>query len=167
MKRIAAFVFLIVSALALAACGTTSSAYEKGLEANVTQYKLFSDTQLAQQQTLQECYRHNPNKSECSILTAGTNAQQTLAGQPKPLRVAKSTGEIIETIAEKGFETAKVIYGIDAVQKAITANARALSEASSAASAAQAETARMGFEAAGRPTPIYATPGTLVPLGAE
>lgn len=146
--------FLILcAAFALTACGAMQGpgAYESGLKANVDQYKLFSDTQLAQQQTLQACYQHNPNKSECAILTAGTNAVQTLAGQPKPLRVAKSVGEIVEAIADKGLDAAKVIYGIDAVQKAISANA-----------AAMGTTAEAGIAAAAK-DPLVVQPGVYAP----
>lgn len=160
--------FLILcAAFALTACSsmTGKGAYESGLDANVAQYKLFSDTQLAQQQTMQTCYQFNPNKSECSILVAGTNAVQTLAGQPTPLRVAKSVGEILEAVADKGFEAAKIIYGIDAVQKAIASNAAAMRDVSTAASASQASTAQAGIEAASKP-PLVVRPEVIqVPVG--
>ena len=125
MKRSLIVVAILAAVAVLPACApmTGPGAYEAGLKANVDQYKLFSDGQLAQQKTLQTCFQHNPNKSECSILTASTNAVQTLAGQPKPLRVAKSTGEILETIADKGMDAAKVIFGVKAVEDAISANA--------------------------------------------
>lgn len=166
-------IFLILcAAFALTACGAMGGkgAYESGLDANVQQYKLFSDTQLAQQQSIQACYQFNPNKSECSINMASTNAVQTLAGQPKPLRVAKSIGEIMETIADKGFEAAKIIYGIDAVQKAISANAAAMGEMSAANSAAQASTAQAGIEAAAKDPLVVHTPASTivqVPLGSS
>lgn len=159
--------FIVLAALALTACGSMSGpgAYEAGLNANVQQYKLFSDGQLAQQQTLITCFQHNPNKSECSILTASTNAVQTLAGQPKPLRIAKSTGEIIETIAEKGVDAAKFIYGADAVRDAVIANSRALRDTATASSAAQTSIAEAGIEAATKP-PLVVRPEVIqVPMG--
>lgn len=142
MKRLFQLIAIVFVSLAvLSACAPLSGpgAYEAGLKANVDQYKLFNDGQLAQQKTLQYCFQYNPQKSECSILTASTNAEQTLAGQPKPLRVAKSVGEIMEAIADKGMDAAKVIYGIDAVTKAIEANAAAMADVSKAGIAAGAK----------------------------
>jgi len=66
MKRLFA---IAIAALFLAGCSTTD--YAKGVQANVDTFKLFSDGQLAQQASIQACYTHNPNKSECSILAAG------------------------------------------------------------------------------------------------
>jgi hypothetical protein len=141
MKRIAQLLASLAAVAVLSACGTIGggSAYEAGLKANVDQYKLFSDTQLAQQQTLQTCYAHNPNKSECSILTAATNAQQTLAGQPQALRVAKSQGEIIESLASQGMDATVKVYGIQAVRDAVVANANALRDTASAGMQAAAK----------------------------
>lgn len=160
--------FLILcAAFALTACGSMGGkgAYESGLDANVAQYKLFSDVQLAQQQALQTCYQYNPNKSECAINQASTNAVQTLAGQPKPLRVAESVGEIMKSIAKDGFEATKVIYGIKAVTDAIASNAAAMRDVSTAASAAQATTAQAGIEAASKP-PLVVRPEVIqVPVG--
>ena len=141
MKRIAQLLASLAFLALLTACGAMNGpgAYEAGLKANVDQYKLYSDGQLAQQKTLQTCYQFNPNKSECSILTASTNAEQTLAGQPKPLRIAKSVGEIVEAMTEKGFDGAVKIYGITAVRDAMKANASALSDISKAGIAAAAK----------------------------
>lgn len=152
MKRF----LLIFAALALAGCSTT--AYEKGLEANVKQYSLFSDTQLAQQQTISTCFQFNPNKSECSILAAGTNATQTLAGQPQALRVAKSPGEIFESVAKMGFDATVKVYGIEAVRKVYTAQA----EAAASAQASQAESferiSSQGIDAASKPPVLITVP---------
>lgn len=150
--------FLILcAALALTACGAMQGpgAYESGLKANVDQYKLQTDVQLAQQQAIQICYQYNPNKSECAINQASTNAVQTLAGGPKPLRIASSVGEIVQAIADKGLDAAKVIYGIKAVQDAVASNA-----------AAMASTSQAGIAAASKdpvlvPTNVYAPPNTL------
>lgn len=159
--------FIVLAALALTACGSMSGpgAYEAGLTANVQQYKLFSDGQLAQQQSISTCYQFNPNKSECSILAASTNAMQTLAGQPKPLRVAKSAGEIAESLLEKGFDATVKIFGIAAVRDVMTAQADAAREAAVAASAAQADVAQAGIEAASKP-PLVVRPEVIqVPMG--
>lgn len=141
MIRTIKTLFVLAVAIVLTACAATTGpgAYEAGLKANVDQYKLFSDGQLAQQQTLQACFRFNPNKSECSILTASTNAEQTLAGQPKPLRVAKSVGEILEAMTERGFDGAVKLYGIAAVRDAMKANAAALADVSKAGITAAAK----------------------------
>lgn len=169
MKRIFQLLASFAALVILSACGAMSGpgAYEAGLNANVQQYKLFSDGQLAQQQTLITCFQHNPNKSECSILTASTNAVSTLAGQPQPLRIAKSTGEILETIADKGLEAAKVIYGVRAVSDAVQAQAKALKDTAAAGAAAQAETAQAGIEAASKP-PLVVRPEVIqVPAGSS
>lgn len=170
MKRIAQSLATLAAVGLLAACSSPGglSSYEAGLKANVDQYRLQTDVQLAQQQTLQACYKYNPNKSECAINTAATNAQQTLAGQPQPLRIAKSTGEILEAIADKGLEAAKVIYGIDAVQKAIVANANALRDTATAGAAAQTQIAQDGITAASKPPLVVDQPVVVqVPAGSS
>jgi hypothetical protein len=146
--------FALLTLAFLAGCSTT--AYEKGLKANVDQYRLFSDTQMAQQQTIATCYQFNPNKSECSILAAGTNATQTLAGQPTALRVAKSPGEILEAIATKGFDAAKVIYGIKAVETVFTTQAEAAAAAQASYAASLERISSQGIDAAAKP-PIAIT----------
>lgn len=157
MRHAFRFIFATVAALAalaLTACaglGSGASSYEKGLDANVRQYQLFSDVQLAQQQTLQACFQHNPNKSECSINMASTNAQQTLAGQPQALRVAKSPGEIAESIVNNGLEQTKWLFGIDAVKSAYQANAKMFADVAAGNAQAQADMARLGIEAAAKP----------------
>lgn len=156
-------IFAAVAALILTACaglGSGESSYKQGLDANVEQYRLFSDTQIAQQQTLQNCYQFNPNKSECSILTAATNAQQTLAGQPQALRVAKSPGEIAESIVDRGLDATVKIYGIDAIKSAVASNAQAFRDLAASNAQAQADMAKLGIEAAGKnPSVIGVSPG--------
>lgn len=157
MKRLFA---IAIAALFLAGCSTTD--YAKGVQANVDTYKLFSDGQLAQQTSIQDCFKHNPNKSECSILAAGTNAVQTLAGQPAPIRIAKTNGEIFESVATVGLEKSVLIYGAKAVASAFKA-----SQASNqAATAANAQTAAAGIEAASKPPLVVDKPVIVtVPAG--
>lgn len=155
--------------LVLTACaglGSGESSYKQGLDANVQQYQLFSDTQLAQQVTLQNCYQFNPNKSECSILTAATNAQQTLAGQPAQLRVAKSPGEIAESIVRDGLERTMQIFGIDAIRQAVKSNAQAFRDAAATSAAAQADIAKLGIEAAAK-DPLVVRPEIITVGGSE
>ena len=90
---------LIVLALGLTGCATAD--FGKAVDANVGNYKNYSDGQIAQQQTLQACFQHNPNKSECSILAAGTNATQTLAGRPDKIRDPATNGELAASIGGK------------------------------------------------------------------
>jgi hypothetical protein len=59
-------------------------------------FEKFNDAQIAQQRAIQACYEHNPNKSECSIVQAGTNATQTLAGRPDAVRSPATNGELIK-----------------------------------------------------------------------
>lgn len=127
IMRFARNIGLMIAAVALTACSALSdkSSYEQGLKANVTQYRLFNATQTAQLLTIQSCYQYATNKTECSIILAGTAPVQTLGGKPAPLRVAKSPGEIFETVTTKGFEAAVAIYGIDAVKSAYEAQAAA------------------------------------------
>jgi hypothetical protein len=142
---------IALSVLALAGCSTTD--YAKGVQANVDTFKLFSDGQLAQQTSIQSCYQHNPNKSECSILAAGTNATQTLAGRPDPIRVAKTNGEIFESVATVGMDKAVLIYGAKAVAQAF----KSAQASTQAATAANASTAAAGIEAASKP-PLIVEP---------
>lgn len=169
MRKTIRFILATAAALMLTACaglGSGDSSYKQGLDANVRQYELFSDTQLAQQQTLQNCYQFNPNKSECSILTAATNAQQTLAGQPAPLRVAKSPGEIAESIVREGLERTMQIFGIDAILSAVKANAQAFRDAAATSAQAQADMAKLGIEAAVKPPLVVDKPVIVqVPAG--
>lgn len=144
MKRL---FIIMAAALALAGCSTTD--YAKGVQANVDNFKLFSDGQLAQQTSIQACYQHNPNKSECSILAAGTNATQTLAGRPDPIRIAKTNGEIFESVATVGMEKSVLIYGAKAVAAAFKSS-QASTQAASAA----------GIEAASKP-PLIVQPTVI------
>ncbi|WP_288077878.1 hypothetical protein [Pseudomonas sp.] len=159
MKRLFA---IIAAALIMAGCSTTD--YAKGVQANVDTYKLFSDGQLSQQASIQACFQFNPNKSECSILAAGTNATQTLAGQPAPIRIAKTNGEIFESVATVGMDKAVLIYGAKAVAGAF----RSSQAANQAASAANAQTAAAGIEAASKPPLVVDKPVIVqVPAGSS
>lgn len=131
-RRIATALTL-AGTLVLAACSTPSS-YNQGLHANVTQYKLYNAMQMAQLLSVQTCFQFSTNTTECSIILAGMAPVQTLGGKPEPLRVAKSPGEIFESIASKGLDATVAIYGITAVKAAFEAQA-ATATASAAASA--------------------------------
>ena len=160
MRRFIRSIVVLLGMATLAACTSPGaiSSYEAGLKANVDQYRLYSDTQLAQQQTLQACYAHNPNKSECSILTASTNAQQTLAGQPQALRVARSPGEIAESIVNQGFDATVKVYGITAIRDAVKSNAEAFASAAQSSAQLQAEISQAGISAASKPPVILTVP---------
>lgn len=159
MKRL---FIILAAALSLAACSTTD--YAKGVQANVDSYKLFSDGQIAQQNSIKACYEHNPNKSECSILAAGTNATQTLAGRPDLIRIAKTNGEIFESVATVGMEKAVLIYGA----KAVAAAFKASQASTQAATAANAQTAAAGIEAAAKPPLVVDKPVIVqVPAGSS
>lgn len=110
-------VFLGLAVLALSACSTT--AYEKGVQGNANNYKLYSDLMLAQQVTLQECFKSASDKSHCAILAAGTNTASILGGRPNDIRVAASPGEIVQSVASKGLDAATLIYGIKAASRTI------------------------------------------------
>lgn len=100
--------FLIIP-LALGGCATAD--FGTAVEANRSNYKMYSDGQIAQQATLQACFVHNPDKSHCSILAAGTNATQTLAGRPDKIREPATNGELATGII-KDVVTGAVVYGI-------------------------------------------------------
>lgn len=88
---------LLALALPLFLVGCATADFQKSLDAQERQFKLYSDNHLAQQETIRACFEHNPNKSECSILAAGTNASQTLAGRPDAVRSPATNGELITT----------------------------------------------------------------------
>lgn len=131
-RRFAAF-FAILFAMTLAAC-TSPSSYNQGLHANVTQYKLYNAMQMTQLMSVQTCFQFASNTTECSLILAGMAPVQTLGGKPEPLRVAKSPGEIFESIAKKGLDATVAVYGIQAVKGAFESQAAA--SAASAASSA-------------------------------
>ena len=157
MKRLFA---IAIAALFLAGCSTTD--YAKGVQANVDTYKLFSDGQLAQHASIQSCFQFNPNKGECTVALASTNAVQTLAGQPAPIRIAKTNGEIFESVATVGLEKSVLIYGA----KAVAAAFKASQASTQAATAANAQTAAAGIEAASKPPLVVDKPVIVtVPAG--
>ena len=98
------FIITII-ALALAGCGSTAD-FKTAVDANVEQFKIYNDAHLAAQRTLLACYEHNPNKSECSILAAGTNAVQTLAGRPDAIRTPKTNAEAAADVTGKVADVA-------------------------------------------------------------
>lgn len=110
---------LIACVFVLVGCSATS--YNKGVDANVTANTQFMELQKEQLFSIQQCYMFSKDSSHCSILAAGTNATQILGGRPAPVRIAKSPGEIFETVATKGLEAAVMLYGIDAVSKTLQA----------------------------------------------
>lgn len=117
-KRMSAL-FAALFAVTLAGCSATS--YNKGVDANVAGNTAYMNLQKQQLQAIQQCYMFSQDTTHCSILAAGTNATQILGGRPTPIRIAKSPGEIFETVATKGLEAAVMLYGIDAVSKTLQA----------------------------------------------
>ena len=109
------------AAIVLSACATKGSSYQQGVAGNVKNYAEFSDIMHSQQNTLNSCFNaagatKDPQAvATCAVLAAGTNAQQTLAGQPEGIRVAKSPEEVWETVATKGLDTAVKIFGFKQV----------------------------------------------------
>lgn len=84
-------------AIPLLLTGCATADFQKSLEIQAAMFEKFNDAQIAQQKTVQSCYEHNPNKSECSILAAGTNATQTLGGRPDAVRSPATNAELITT----------------------------------------------------------------------
>jgi hypothetical protein len=106
------FIITII-ALALAGCGSTAD-FKTSVDANVQTFKLYNDAALAAQRTLIACYEHNPNKSECSILAASTNAVQTLAGRPDAIRTPRTNAEVAGDVTGKVVD-ATVTLGVATV----------------------------------------------------
>lgn len=104
---------ITIITLALAGCGTTAD-FKTGVDANVQTFKLYNDSALAAQRTLVACYEHNPNKSECSILAASTNAVQTLAGRPDQIRTPRTNAEVAGDVTGKLVD-ATVTLGVATV----------------------------------------------------
>lgn len=119
MTRKLQLMTLAVSAFVIAGCSATS--YNKGVDANITGNTQYMELQKEQLNAIQQCYMFSQDTTHCSILAAGTNATQILGGRPTPIRIAKSPGEIFETVATKGLEAAVMLYGIDAVSKTLQA----------------------------------------------
>lgn len=115
-------VAVLGSAVVLAACGSTKgSSYQQGVAGNVKNYSEFSTVMHSQQNTLNSCFNAAGSTKDpsavamCAVLAAGTNAQQTLAGQPEAIRIAKSPEEVTETIMSKGLDAAVKIFGFKQV----------------------------------------------------
>lgn len=114
---------LALSSIALfAGCATgPNSSYKQGVAGNVVNYREFSTLMHSQQNTLTSCFnaagasRDASALSLCAVLAAGTNAQQTLAGQPAAIRVAKSPEEIQEAILSGGMDMAVKMFGLKQV----------------------------------------------------
>lgn len=88
---------ILALAIPLLLVGCSTADFQKSLDAQAKMFEKFNDAQIAQQKSIQACYAHNPNKSECSILAAGTNATQTLGGRPDAVRSPATNGELITT----------------------------------------------------------------------
>lgn len=101
----------------LTACST--SGYEKGINGNIQLYTLYNNLQVKQLDNINNCYTYSDNKSECSILAASVNTLQVLAGKAEPLRVAKSPGEIFESITKYGIDKTVQVFGYAAVAKVV------------------------------------------------
>ena len=129
MKR---FITIAASVL-LVAC---NSDYEAGVKANVDVYKLYNDLGLAQQASIAACFQTSKDPAYCAILAASTNTTQTLAGRPEPIRVAKTSGEIIESVMTVGLDRAVYIYGAKAVANAFKSSVEANKSTASAGIAA-------------------------------
>jgi G:T/U-mismatch repair DNA glycosylase len=147
---------LTLIALALGLTGCATADFSKAVDANAGNYKNYSDGQIAQQQTLQACFQFNPDKSQCAILAAGTNAVQTLAGRPEKIREPATNGELATGLA-KDIVTGAVVYGI--AQQASGAVQRGQDNSASVAS--------QGIEAASKPPLVVDKPVIVtVPAGA-
>lgn len=113
----------VLSAVALlAACGSTAnSSYKQGVAGNVVNYREFSGIMHNQQNTLNSCFNAAGFAKDasaiavCAVLTASTNAQQTLSGQPQAIRVAKSPEEIQESLVAHGLDATVKIFGLKQV----------------------------------------------------
>ena len=122
MKTVRFLLVLFITSV-LAACGTTgnNSSYKQGVAGNVINYREFSGIMHNQQNTLNSCFNaagYTKDASAvalCAVLAAGTNAQQTLSGQPEAIRVAKSPEEVQEAITTHGIDAAVKIFGFKQV----------------------------------------------------
>lgn len=162
MKRSLSIIAAFTSAALLAGCA--GGGYKQGVAGNVLQYREYSNVMHSQQNSLNSCFnaagqtKSSGDLALCAVLAAGTNAQQTLAGQPAPIRIAKSPEEIAETIITRGLDAAVKIYGVKAVSDAVIANANALRDTAATGAAANAEIANAGIEAAAKPPLVVHTP---------
>lgn len=84
-------------AIPLLLTGCATADFQKSLAIQAEMFDKFNLAQIAQQESIRACFEHNPNKSECSILAAGTNATQTLGGRPDAVRSPATNGELITT----------------------------------------------------------------------
>ena len=104
----------LIPALALVGCATPD--FGKAVDANAGNYKIYNDGALAQQRAIEMCFIHNPDKAQCAILAASTNAVQTLAGRPDAIRVPKTSaeiaGEVVSDVAKFGIGAVVVREGV-------------------------------------------------------
>jgi hypothetical protein len=102
-------------AIPLLLTGCATADFQASLNTQAAMFEKFNDAQIAQQKSIQACFEHNPNKSECSILAAGTNATQTLGGRPDAVRSPATNGELITT----GVTTLGTALVVGAVAKEV------------------------------------------------
>ena len=115
--------------LALALTGCSTPDFQRSLEIQAAMFEKFNDAQIAQQKSIQACYAHNPNKSECSILAAGTNATQTLGGRPDAVRSPATNGELIKSgVTTLGTAAAVAYVGGKAAETRTVTNTQQVSQ---------------------------------------
>lgn len=118
---------ILVLPLVLMGCATPSS-YKNGVDGNVALYEKYVSLQQKQLENISACYETSPNKSECSILAASLNTTQILAGRAEPIRVAKSPGEIFESLAKYGMDKTVEVFGQAAVARVVESGFNAASK---------------------------------------
>lgn len=114
-------VLLVLFSFVLTGCAG-QGAYEKGVDAQTTANTGYMKLQEEQLDTIKLCYMWSKDTTHCSVAYAGTTAVQILGGRPTPIRIAKSVGEITESVLSLGFDGAVKIYGLKAVSDVLRAS---------------------------------------------
>lgn len=108
----------------LMGCGTFGgeSSYVTGVAANSESNIAYQSTQMKQLDVSNKCYDTATNtieKAFCAIVQNGTVPVQTLGGRPTAIRVAKTPGEITESIVSKTLDVGGMVYGANLVGNAV------------------------------------------------
>ena len=115
----------ILSIVSLTACASFGgdSSYTTGVAANTESNMVYQSTQMKALDVNSKCYDTATNtieKAFCAIVQNGTVPVQTLGGRPTAVRVAKTPGEITESIVKEVLSVGGLAYGANQISRTIS-----------------------------------------------
>lgn len=116
---------LAMVAWAMVGCAAfgDESSYVTGVAANTESNFAYQSTQMKALDVNSKCYDTATNtieKAFCAIVQNGTVPVQTLGGRPAAIRVAKSPGEITESVVKDVLNIGGMAYGANQIGKVVS-----------------------------------------------